>query len=384
MKNKPYLLLSILCLTSCGQVKNSEQSNSINQEESSNKETSSIIDTSSSIESSSSLSSLQESENYVEVNNFSTISEIYLSIGETYNLEKMLFGNYKIGLFKKVLANSSITIDENGIISAVNEGDCTLSLIKNNEKQDITIHVTNYDEYGSYFISTDLGRLYNKNVIFFGDSITHNWLKYTHEMELVPGYDGTSQFGYLKYLNEKCHFSSITNAACSGGTMSTLLTSERPLKKSFDYCVEANKENIANADYIFIWYGTNDYTDQANITTSSFEIASSANEKSSFDGAMRYGINKILEYKNNAQIIVLNILYRSLSANGRKYTITDYNNKIESICRQYMCKYIDMYSLLDDSSCSKYLNNDGLHPNDAGYKLVADYILSNGENKNEN
>lgn len=384
MKNKIYLLLSVLCLTSCGQVKNSEPSNSLSQDESSNNESSSLVDTSSNVESSSSLSSEQESINYVEVDNFSTISEIYLSIGETYNLEKMLFGNYKMGLFKKILTNELVTIDENGIIKGIKDGDCILSLIKNDEKQDITIHVTNYEEYGSYFTSTDIGRLYNKNVIFFGDSITHNWLKYTHDMELVPGYDGTSQFGYLKYLNEKCHFSSITNAACSGGTMSTLLTSERPLQKSFDYCVEANKENIINADYIFIWYGTNDYTDQAEITNSSFEMATSANEKSSFDGAMRYGINKILEYKSNAQIIVLNILYRSLSANGRKYTIANYNDKIEGICRQYMCKYLDMYSLLDSSNCSQYLNNDGLHPNDAGYKLVADYILSNGENKNEN
>ena len=52
--------------------------------------------------------------------------------------------------------------------------------------------------------------LRNKKVVFYGDSITHNWEKYDHDYNLTQGEDHEYGLGYnhVKMLNDACNFKS--------------------------------------------------------------------------------------------------------------------------------------------------------------------------------
>ena len=61
----------------------------------------------------------------------------------------------------------------------------------------------------------------NKKVVFFGDSITHNWEKYDHDYNLThpedENYPYGLGYGYVKMLNDVCNFKKVDNFAVSGG-----------------------------------------------------------------------------------------------------------------------------------------------------------------------
>ena len=370
MKKSVYLLISLLL---CGCSGPKLESESIEDESTKGESITEKSETITPIDSNS------QAQQYLE-GKFVSIEQIYLNLNETYRLDLMAANN-EYALTTKFVDGEAIELEGNTIIP-IDTGDATISIVRGKYRQDVQVHVVDYEEYGSYFTSLDLGRLYGKKVVFFGDSITHNWAKYPYGDTSVVNDTTSLGYNYIPKLNDKCKFASITNAAWSGGTMATVKNGERLLYKSFSYCVEANKKAIEEADYIFIWYGTNDYTDQINIgSTSAYQdIPSSAEEVSSFAGGMKYGVNKILEYQNNAQLIFFNLLFRTYGANGTKYSIQDYNNAIQEICATYMLKCLDMYSIFDRDDFGKY-SNDGLHPNDAGYQVITDFILNNGVRK---
>ena len=121
--------------------------------------------------------------------------------------------------------------------------------------QKIKLSVVDYYEYGSYFMSVDLGRLYNKNVMFFGDSITHNWNTRPHarpnpnEISDDPRTFTNLGTNYVKMLDDACDFNTVVNAAWSGGTMAYLPRStERFTYKSFGGSVCENLEATAAAE----------------------------------------------------------------------------------------------------------------------------------------
>ena len=59
-----------------------------------------------------------------------------------------------------------------------------------------------------------------------------------------------------------------------------------------------------------------------------------------------------------------------------KEEITKVNNEIKKICKENNFKYLDVYSVLidDNYQFDKKYTNDGLHPNEEGYKVITKYI----------
>lgn len=328
---------------------------------------------------------------------FKVDDTLYLLPGETYHLEQMALDGVNVSTLTFESLNSNIRIT-NGVIEASGdevdyEVSGNLYIHNDTTLQTINVKVVNYDEYGTYFESVDIGRLYKKNVIFFGDSITHNWAKYPsgnrpstpEEQAAADRVTGLGYAGnYIVRLNNICKFESAINAAWSGGTMAYLPNSpERFVYKSFPGAINDHVDDLEKVDVVFVYYGTNDMTEQIDIGTLSDTVDYGSKTSSTFIGGMNYGINKIREINPDANIIFINVLTRpGYSSGSHNYYISDYNKAIDDVAKASLVKVIDVGHLFEESEFmpgSSQYTNDGLHPNDNGYEVLTNYILNNGK-----
>ena len=322
---------------------------------------------------------------------FVAVEDLYLIENETYYLNKMPFDNQSLeGLNYYCDLEGYASVSEDGVVTSSSlNGELNaignIYVYDDTRLQKIKLSVVDYYEYGSYFMSVDLGRLYSKKVMFFGDSITHNWSARAHERpdpNVVSDDPRTfTNLGtnYVKMLNDACNFESVVNAAWSGGTMAYLpKSSERYTYKSFGGSVCENLEATAEADYIFVFYGTNDLTDQVPVGSLQDAQASLQDtQNSSFYAGMKFGVNKIREVNEDANIIFMNLFARSYPYSGNN-KLDDYNAAIEEFCKAYMTKLLDINSLYTNEEfvVGSGLTNDGLHPQEKAYRKLTDYILT--------
>ena len=329
---------------------------------------------------------------------FIAVEDLYLIENEAYYLNKMPFDNQSLdGLNYYCDLQEYASVSEDGVVTASSlNGELNaignIYVYDDTKLQKIKLTVCDYYEYGSYFMSVDLGRLYNKKVMFLGDSITHNWSARQHERpdpNVIS--DDPRNFtnlgtNYVKMLADACNFESVVNAAWSGGTMAYLPKSgERFTYKSFGGSVCENLEATADADYIFVFYGTNDLTDQVNIGSLQDPSASLEDKQnSSFYAGMKFGVNKIREVNPDANIIFMNLFARSYPYSGNN-KLDDYNAAIEEFCKAYMTKLLDINSLYtnEEFAVGSGLTNDGLHPQEKAYRKLTDYILTGVNSKDE-
>ena len=318
---------------------------------------------------------------YEENYKFTDLSLIKIKESSTYDLSKMC--NEDISNSTFVSSNENLLIvDEKGLIKTnninKNEESAKIAIIQDENIQVIDIIV--YDNsIASYFVNVDLGSLYNKSIIFFGDSITDK------------------QYGenYTNYLNDKCKFTSFTNVGHAGGTMAYKpsvfknYTEYRTFKNCFPVSVDDNIEEVKKSDFVFIMYGVNDIT-QGDATDKQSELGDPLGEEAIIDGktdatfcsSMIYGINKIKSVNPNAIIVFFSIMF---SDYGKRYSIRDekYNEYMELTCQNNVVKYVDVFSLFDENSGKYYKELEGgrLHLNKDGYLVLTSYIL-NGQKKN--
>ncbi len=321
--------------------------------------------------------------------------DLYLADDEIYYLKQML--EYKLGPESAdridVSLSSDIATYENGIVVPKKTGTCTLSLKQGELEQKISLNIVVSDQYDMSKMSIDVGRLYNKKILFFGDSITHNWMKYPNGDNTVV--NDTDSLGYPSHyivqMNNFCRFANVENCAWSGGTMATppKNSKTRQIYKCFSYCAEHNETAIKNADYVFIWYGTNDYHEFYEIGSTE-DVIDSCEKESTFTGGMKYGLSKILEYNPNAKIIVSNLLARSCNTENGAVKEKDqiaYNDAIAAVASMYKVRLLDMFSLFTiremrakglSQDTGIFYTDDGLHPNDHGYTVITKFILNDG------
>lgn len=385
-KNNLILLSSIMLMSivSCNKVETSESNSTSVSESISSKEESSI-----------SLSSSLIDESKFTAHRFMNVKdELYLLPDEVYHLSKMVNKDDENTKLTYLTNHPALNVSEDGVLTGKSidsekvSGD--LYIVDETRFQKITVNVVDYNEYGNYFTSVDLGRLYHKNVVFFGDSITHNWAKYpSGNKPVTPEEIKQSQIDSLGYpghyipqLHKQCEFTSITNAAWSGGTMAWLPKSqERFTYKSFIGSIKENEEAVKKADIMFVFYGTNDLSDQVDVGTLADRAVIDDKTNETFVGSMSYGIQLIQQLNPQANIVFFNLLTRTYPYTG-KYTINDYCNAIENACRSYMLKMINIQNLFEVTEFNGNYSNDGLHLNDNGYKVLVDYILSGQNNEN--
>lgn len=308
---------------------------------------------------------------------------VYVTEGDKYNLKKQYeYEELLQGTPTYQTEATSFMVTATGVIMANSVDDYVseeLTVVLSEEKTEkVIVHVFDREKYGSKYSTVDLGALYGKSVMFFGDSITHNWARYpSGNMESD---NGSTHLGYnhIPLLNESCKFSKIVNAAWSGGTMSYVPSStERFTYKSFPGSVDAHAEDIKTADVIFVWYGTNDLTEQYPLGEETDTMTTDETTDYGFYAGLNYGLDKIHQLNPDANVIVMTIMVRD-PINLGKIKITDYNAALTTGAENHNAKVLNTYKLFYMKDLKTNFS-DSLHPNETGYKVITDYILNDNK-----
>ncbi len=261
----------------------------------------------------------------------------------------------------------------------------------------------------SYLIDT---RLAGKTMANFGDSITGMGMRsYAENIQKNTGITTINLgIGGAKMANQSGTYVDVLSMA---ETMRALTTPGFDWAKQDAYILQSNDksaaahvENMKNLDlstldYASIWFGTNDFT--ANVA---LDNPNNLYDVTTFGGALRYSLDKLLEANPNLKIMLITPMYRDRQIkesdnpyiadgknsddypNGNGVYLTEYGDKIKEIAADYSENVVvlDMY---EESGINRYNHQkyfyDGLHPygepNSVGNRLLgskfADFIVRN-------
>ena len=221
-----------------------------------------------------------------------------------------------------------------------------------------------------------------KKVVFYGDSITEG----CKTTGFHVGFPMESIYAYPHLLSAEMGFEYRNRAI--GGSRFTYTTAIKQgcasgVKTIFDQAADARWADIA-----VVFYGTNDFHGGTPIgkitdTPHTFE------DVSTFFGSIDFAIRTLRRQNGNIKICFLTPLYRStpeawhpaiVNPETKLHLNDDYGQavrrKIEAT-RDENIIYIDMWGCLNGRNFNKSAGNtiDGIHPNDNGHRLIADYIL---------
>lgn len=241
-----------------------------------------------------------------------------------------------------------------------------------------------------------------KTIVCFGDSITGNYVttdypsiiaKMTGATVYNVGFGGCTMV--YKGTEERREFSMVglVNSIVSGdfsaqensGVSITLANDDR--RNYVPERIETLKGIDWNdVDYITIAYGTNDWNSNYMIDNESNPL-----DTTSYIGAFRYSIEKLLTAYPHIKILVLTPLWRWWDetaggvpyrdsdnyAKGTGWYLFDYSKALIEACKEYHIPCLDLYyeCMLNKFNRYVYFNtNDGTHPNATGRELVAGKI----------
>lgn len=297
-----------------------------------------------------------------------SLDKIELAVNEIYSIGSMIVEEFVYQPYIFTSDDSGIyEVDEIGVIKGVKLGTGNLRISLNDQIQNIIIEVKE-DSYMNKNVFIDKGRLKYKNVVYIGDSITDGSIR--------PGFSQYNyDYGYYPDLiAHTAGTSSYNNYAISGATAA--FTSSIEATHIFGYNqVKNNISTIANADYVFIMMGTNDFMRAVPLGS----IADT--EVTTFYGALNTMYTDILSVNSDARIIYINIPYATwgqdieLKNPAAGVTRAEYNICIGEIARKYNFPIINTTDLFNLNNWSTLIP-DGIHPAEEGQILLAQRILN--------
>ncbi|MEH7179903.1 GDSL-type esterase/lipase family protein [Neobacillus vireti] len=198
------------------------------------------------------------------------------------------------------------------------------------------------------------------NLVALGDSITH-------------GVGDPAKKGYIEGLKVLLEDVQNTPVKVSNFAIPRYST-DKVLEQLQDKKINAQ---ITNANYIILYIGTNDFRKSANHQFNPLDVKKVNEGKINFTT----NLNKILEIvrKDNsvAPIFVLGLYQPYIEYSNRQEilsTIEDWNNEIVQVAGHFDRTYfVSTLDLFQDKPKSTYFS-DSLHPNPAGYKLIANRL----------
>lgn len=144
--------------------------------------------------------------------------------------------------------------------------------------------------------------------------------------------------------------------------------------------------DFSKVDMITIAYGTNDW----NFGTNPLDNSSNNKDISTYAGALRYSIEKILEVYPHIKIFLCTPIFRvmldssyavtgdsdtAVNINNKK--LTDFIEKLKEVALEYHLTYIDNYYGLGMNKTNwlyYFKNTDGTHPIITGIHLIAEHM----------
>ena len=201
----------------------------------------------------------------------------------------------------------------------------------------------------------------NKNIIFFGDSITYGFL--------------TKGYSWAEFIKDNYDFNTVINAGISDYRVSTYDDKNKWLT---DTIISHANEKY---DYVIMQGGINDVL----YNTPLGEISNSKSENdfdvNTFAGGFESYIYNAKKYFKDAKIGYIITYYTpNYTEKGQKWSYDDYNKYImmtKKILDKWNIKYLDLfneeYSNILKVNTKTYLP-DNLHLNYEGYKIIYPYI----------
>ena len=201
----------------------------------------------------------------------------------------------------------------------------------------------------------------NKNIIFFGDSITYGFL--------------TKGYSWAEFIKDNYDFNIVMNAGISDYRVSTYDDKNKWLT---DTIISHANEKY---DYVMMQGGINDVL----YNTPLGEISNSKSEDdfdvNTFAGGFESYIYNAKKYFKDAKIGYIITYYTpNYTERGLKWSYDDYNKYImmtKKILDKWNIKYLDLfneeYSNILKVNTKIYLP-DNLHLNYEGYKIIYPYI----------
>ena len=253
---------------------------------------------------------------------------------------------------------------------------------------------TDYDDHEIYCPTEaekkgGLGRMANKSISFIGDSITtFSGFIPTANAVYYPnaGITRVNQTYWMRCLG-KMKMRLFTNEAWSGSRL-TGTSASAAVSESRWNNLRSTGNTGEDPDYIVIHISTNDWT--GNVELGDYDFTDSA-DKTKLKSAWCYLIRKLQQTYKKSQIYICTLLFRQqwtdheyLHANSAGQTIQDYNEVIREVAKIFGLHLIELdrcgfnaFNFTNGQypgSDNQYSNNDGLHPNYEGAKIVAEFM----------
>ncbi len=195
-----------------------------------------------------------------------------------------------------------------------------------------------------------------------GDSITKG--TFTAEGDTCPASIATPCFADL--IGERLGFS-VKNYGINGVSISRVSPTNR------EYAVSENIRNVTEADLLIVAAGTNDYGNGVPIGKPT------DGEDISFYGGLRVLANRIQERFSNVVFILPIKRQGEAIPNKTGYILEEYREAMRNVANANGFFVIDGKNIPiepeDERNRREYIL-DGLHPNQAGHRLYADYIVA--------
>ena len=306
------------------------------------------------------------------------LQTLEVAVNEMYNVYMMLFEEFKsVPLRIEVKDDQIISLDEDlGLVIGKQIGETKLTIKTPTYYQNISVFVKD-ELYMKKNLTLDKGRLFNKNAVFYGDSIT--------DTSRRPGF--TDYVGidyYPEIIAKDAQMKKTSNFAYSGATAAycqSVLNDNPNTILGVDQVIQSSEE-LVNADYAFILMGTNDFMRCVPLGSID-DHPTNPNDATTFMGAYNLMLETIIASNPNIRVIGILIPYATWPqdsgyeyASGYGKTRDEYNSKInEVIINQFGFKTIQTMDLWNATNALQYIP-DGIHPAKLGHETIAKRILN--------
>ncbi|GGE93834.1 Lysophospholipase L1 [Chishuiella changwenlii] len=196
------------------------------------------------------------------------------------------------------------------------------------------------------------------NCLFFGDSITYG------------EYDGILG-GYVDFLKRFCHTEYYTNNAEEVNCFNLGIGGETTFGLLNRFTTEIEARLSPDNNLVFLFYGANDLAIKDN------QELVSLND---FEANLQLTVKKAKVYTDKVYLISIIPISKQIDGvivPSGKFRSTGkielFNQSIEKIAKEEKVNFLDVYTLFKEDKES-LLSKDGVHPNEVGYKLIAEYI----------
>lgn len=208
-----------------------------------------------------------------------------------------------------------------------------------------------------------------KKINFIGDSVTKG-------EDPENNYEAMVGYRYTDLVKENCGFDVVNNYGIGGSRVTSHSSELYPKYGMVDRYLDIEPD----ADVICLFGGINDYLNNVEIGTNN------DGDLTHFKYAYEQIIRGLMNNNPRSKIFVItphHIANQSINCfnpNGAGYTLKDYVNVIYEICELYGVPIVDLYKNFSVSPYIGYHHNfyipDGIHPNKAGMKLLADKVIN--------